>query len=420
MDKSAIRRLTIHGMLLEAVFWFGFSTYVAFMVTTLIDYGWSSSAAAGVMTAMSVIVILVQPVYGYIGDNFLSEKKLSVLLLALTVICFLLLPLSLRSGSTLLVLLNIIGITITGTQVGGLMDAWIVGLKQEFPSINYGLIRGSGSLTFALSAQIMGTVTVALGHNARIWLGCVFLFLTVFVAITFRPTRRVQVDADAQATRQLKGTEAFKLIFSSKQYCLLLGVSFFLLLSNASMITLIQLCIRDFGGTTAQIGTASAICAVSEVPCMFLMAYIMKKVGQRKLLVFSSVVYVIRMFITASVRSVDGMIYVQLLQGLTYAVLLPVSMSYLSRIVDERVRSTAVTTFTAITASLTGVLGNLITSAFLAAGFSAQNALIFFAFSALLGFALAVFGSIRKIWEIDSSREAVSTAGQYRMEGEKV
>ena len=68
MGITKIRRLTIHGMLFQAVFWFGFSAYMAFMVTTLIDYGWSSSAATGAITAMSVIIMMVQPVDGYHTD----------------------------------------------------------------------------------------------------------------------------------------------------------------------------------------------------------------------------------------------------------------------------------------------------------------------------------------------------------------
>jgi len=386
-------------MLVQAIYWFGYCTYSAFMVTTLIDYGWSAGAATVAMTAMSIIIMLVQPIYGYICDKYFSEKKLSVLLLALSVICYLLLPFSLASGNKPIVLINMVGVTITGTQVCGLLDAWIVGLKQEFQSINYGLIRGTGSLAYALSAQITGVVTIAFGHNVRLWLGGGFFIIAVFVALSFRSARRIYQTGDPEKTiLQLGGREAFKLIFSSKQYCLLLGVSFFLLLNNYAITTLIQLLIREFGGTTAQIGTATAVMAASEVPFMFMTAFIMKKTGFKKLLVFCSAAYAIRMFITASVGTVNGLIYIQLLQGLTYAVLAPVSMNYLSQILDERVRSTAVTTYTAITTSLTGILGNLITSALLGTGFSAQSALIVFAISALFGFVLTIYGSIRKIW----------------------
>jgi len=293
--------------------------------------------------------------------------------------------------------------TVTGVQISGLLDAWIVGLKQEFQSINYGLMRGTGSFAYALSAQITGVLTVALGHNTRLWFGGGFFILAIFAALSFRSARRIyQTGNDEKPERKLSAAETFKLIFSSKQYCLLLSVSFFLLLSNIAMTTLIQLLIRDFGGTTAQMGTATAFMAASEVPFMFLMAFIMNKIGFNKLFVMCGAVYVIRMFLTSSIGTVNGLIYAQLLQGLTYAVIIPVSMSYLSRIIDERVRSTAVTTFAAITASLTGILGNLITSMLLATGFSARNALIIFAISALLGFFLTLFGWFRNIWNIDN------------------
>ena len=227
------------------------------------------------------------------------------------------------------------------------------------------------------------------------------IVIAVFVALFFRSTRRINhTGKDEKIVNKLTGKEALKLIFSSKQYCLLLGVSFFLLLSNTAMSTLIQLIIRDFGGTAANIGTATAFMAVSEVPLMFLMAYILNRIGFKKILIFCSAVYIIRMLATAGVGTINGMIYVQLMQGLTYAVLVPVSMSYLSRIVDERVRSTAVTTYAAVTSSLTGILGNLITSALLAAGFSAKTALYVFALSAFVSFILTLYGSICKIWDI--------------------
>ena len=397
MSKTEVRRLTLHAMLLQAVFWFGICAYFAFMVTTLIDHGWSQSSAAGMMTAMSVIVIVIQPVYGYISDNYLSEKKLSIILLALGVASFLLMPFSLNSGSRTLVVVNMIAITMTGTQVSSLMDAWIVGLKQEYQSINYGMIRGTGSFAYALSAQIMGAITVEFGHNARIWIASAAFLAAVFIALTFRPAAR-GIGTKENNTGQLSGTEALRIVFSSKPYCLLLGVSFLLLLNNITMTTVIQILVRDFGGTAAQMGTTSAIMAVSEVPCMFLMAFVMKKIGHKKLLIFCSITYTIRMFITAAVGSINALIYVQLLQGISYAVLLPVSMSYLSRIIDGRVRSTAVTTYGALTSSLTAVLGNFITSSFLASGHSAQSALVFFGFSALLGFFLALYGTIKKIW----------------------
>jgi len=398
MSKQ-VHKITLHGMLLMTVFWFAVGTYVVFMVTTLIEHGWADSEATGAITIMAVVTILMQPFYGYISDKFKSEKKIAVSLLSLAGICFAMMPYSLQTGNKIIILLNMAGVTLTGMQVGGLIDAWIVGLKQEYESINYGLIRGCGSFSFALSAQIMGIVTVAHGHSIRFWMGGCAIALAAILAATFRSARRDRLPGDEDRPEQrLSGLAAFRLVFSSKKYNLLLLVSFFLLLTISAIMTLTQLLIRDFNGTTAQVGTASAVAAVSEVPVMFLMAVILKKIGFKKIILACSAFFVVRMFITASVTTVDTLIYVQVFHGLTYAVLLPVSMNYLSQILDERVRSTAVMVYAAATASLTGVLGNLIITTLLAAGHTAQTALFLFAFSALIGFILTVYGMMRKIW----------------------
>lgn len=373
--------------------------YFAFAVTTLVDHGWSYSATAATMTAISVITMLTQPLFGFISDKAQSEKKLTIALMILAAIFILLMPFSFDSGSMVLIFLNMAGLSVAVAQVGGLIDAWIVGLKQEYPSVNYGIIRGTGSLSFAIASQVAGMLTVAFGHNVRLWVGFGFLLLTIFAAISFRAARRTgQEVTEESQVQKLTGPEAIRLVFSSKRYTLLLVVSFFLMLSNTTMSMIVQLMIRDFSGTAAHIGTASAVMAGSEVPLMFLMATLLKRFGFKKLILVCGTFYVIRMLITSSVSSVDGIIYVQLLQGLTYAILMPLSMSYLSQILDERIRSTAVTTYAAVTVGLTGILGNLITTTLLAAGFSAQAALIVFSASALIGLSLAVYGVIRKIW----------------------
>jgi len=398
MNKSKLLVLNINGMLLQAIFWFGSCAYMAFMVATLIDYGWHAGSAAAALTVMAVIAMIVQPFYGYISDKYLSEKIISIALFAFSAVCFFLLPLSLGSGNTALILLNMAGITVTGMQINGLLDSWIVGLKQEFSSINYGLIRGCGSFAYAVAAQLMGIITVNFSHDLRMRIGGGVLLLGVIAAVTFRSTRRI--NKTENSVNRLTGLKALKLVFSSKRYNLLLIVSFLLLLSNTAIGTLLQIIIRDFGGTTAQVGTVAAVMAAIEVPFMFLMAFFIKKFGYEKLIIICGISYVIRMFLSAFAGTVNSLILIQLFQGLTYAVLLPVSMNYFSKIVDEHVRSTAVTIFTAVTASLTGILGNLVTSAFLLAGFSAQSTLIFFAVCAFIGLILAVYGSVRRIWAL--------------------
>jgi len=388
-------------MFLQAVFWFGACSYIGFMVVTLIDFGWSQSEAAGAITIMSVIIFLIQPMYGYLCDRYFSEKKMSVCLIGLSVVFMVLLPLALYSGNRVLILLNMVGMTISCMQVSGLVDSWIVGLSQEFAGINYGFIRGSGSLGFALAAQVTGIITGYFGHQSRLWLGSIFIFLSLLLAIRFRSTKRVRVlSGQKKETTRLSGIEALKLIFHSKQYCLLLAVVFFLFLSQASLNILIQILILDLGGTTIQIGTAIAITAGSEIPIMFLMAILLKKFGYKKLFIFSGIFFVIRMLAMAFAVRIFVVYGIQLLQAFGFAVLLPIAISFLAKIVDERVRSTAITTFAAITGSLPGILANLMTTALLANEISIQAIMLMFAAAAVIGLALVIYGAVRKVWDV--------------------
>ncbi|MCL1845089.1 MAG: MFS transporter [Defluviitaleaceae bacterium] len=425
MSNSQARKINIHGMVLQFAYWFAICTYFSFIIATLVDNDWTAGDATLAITVMSAVVMFTQPAFGYVSDK-LSEKKLCVILLVVGGLLFFLFPFAIGAGR-LFVVATMVGISVTVVQVNGLMDAWIVGLRQENEAVNYGLIRGTGAGAFAISAQISGIITVNFNHDVRFWIGGAFFLLSAITAITFRATRATGAVSEANVSRatgdtcrrrpipskpeavsrsqtktprdkQLGVFHVFKKIFSCKKYLLLLAVSFFLFLSNAPIITLINLLVPEFGGSTAQIGTAIAVMAGTEVPFMFMTAFLIRKFSYKRLFVLCGLFYFIRLSLMVFVTDVTGLILMQLMQGVTFAVLLPVAMSYLSKIAPEDVRASAVTTFAAISMSFTGILANLVTSRLLAAGFAAQSTLIFFAASAFIGFALALYGLARGLW----------------------
>lgn len=160
------------------------------------------------------------------------------------------------------------------------------GLTEEYPSLNYGLFRGSGSFTYAIASQLMGWATIRFGIPVRFGIGGVFNLLAFLIALTIRDVQRPKAVKKEDST-QLTGEKA---------------------------------------------------------------------------------------------------------------VLAPAAMNYLPRSVDERVRSTAVTIYAAVTGSVTSIIGNLITTLLLSVGVSAQSAIAFFGIFSLLGFILAVVAKIRRIW----------------------
>ena len=81
--QKIVRTLTLRGMLLSGLFWFGYCSYVAFTATMLIDYGWSDSAATGLITMMSVVTFLTQPLIGFFSDKQGSVKRQAIWMMLL-------------------------------------------------------------------------------------------------------------------------------------------------------------------------------------------------------------------------------------------------------------------------------------------------------------------------------------------------
>lgn len=405
MNKSPVQIITIHGIFLEMTCMFAFCAYAAFSVSSLVDNGWTRESATAFLTVLAVVTMIIQPVYGYISDNIFSEKKLTVFLLLGTAVCMGVLPLAFNSKNTIFIILNFIGITIFSSCIGGMIDAWLVSLKQNYSELNYGLIRGFGSLAYAIAAQSMGHITDIFGHNTRYIIAAIFMLFAALSAIALQAAKKTQtqkIDSSKESLsteiKRLSGKEAFKSIFSSKQYILILCVGFSAMLINAAITTLIQIVVPELGGNITQVGMASAVMAICEVPCMFFMASLIKKFDEKKLMTAACAFFTIRMLLSATVNSVAIFVVVQVLHGLTYAVVQPVSMSYLSKICEERTRSTAVNTYVAISTSFSTICSNGIISIALATGLTAQKGFFIFAIVAAIGFTVSVYGIFKKIW----------------------
>lgn len=433
-ESSAIRSITIRACFLELFYWFGVATYTAFMVSTLIDQGWSRSLAAGVMTLCSVALLISQPVVGYIVDRYLTEKKLLIGALLVGAVALAALPLSLSNGSKSLIFANLLLYTLTGSSMANFIDAWVVGLKQEFPSINYGLIRGMGSISYAISAFIIGYMSVSHGLSLRYIIGAASTLIALFIALSLREARKdidyrpgekdadplpetavpaVTIEEGFESLTEdmiikdpvepepgvgLSGREALRLVFQSKAYNLLLTVAALLCLAGTSITTLLQIAIVDLGGNTADIGTGTFVMAMSEFPTMILVAYFFRYFRKSQILLVACFFYIVRMVATGMAMDLSVIIAVQALQSVSNAVFIALSMSFISEMVDSRVRSTGVAFYSAIGLTVPSILGNLFSTFMLGQGFTAQQILLILTVFPALAAVFTAQGILRKTW----------------------
>lgn len=398
--------IQIKCTLVHSLFWASYCAFSSFIVTMLTDYGYSSATATAMMTASSVLSFIAQPVSGYICDNFIPHKWVYIVLTICALPTMVLMPMLLFSP--VLTLISMLLFTVFMVQMPGLLDAWVIGLTNLHPRLNYGISRGSSSFAFAIAAQAMGTLTAVYGHGARCWVGAVLGLLSIIVAFMLEPLPcrrdREKKEADnaseqhTESKSSLSTAETISRLAKNHAYVLLLVMSFLLFMGTSCFSSFIPVLTQELGGGSGEVGTVFALTALSEVPAMFLMASILRKVAAKKVIVLAGLFYLLRLSLTAIAPNYTVMLLVQVLQGLSFAVIWPAAMAYLNQIMDYEVRSTAIMTFSSVTLGVSGIFGNAIGTAILAAT-NVRMVFVFASISAGVGLALGLYGLARKIWK---------------------
>ncbi|MBR6789832.1 MAG: MFS transporter [Oscillospiraceae bacterium] len=393
---------TLHAMTLEAFYWMSNCAYGAFIVTTLTDHGYSPATASAIMTVMAVVAFATQPITGYICDNYFPHWKVFIVLISCALPVYLLLIGAM--GSMVLTIVCMVLITLSMLQLPGLVDAWILRMQRDDPNINYGLCRGSASLMYATSSLIMGGLTTAYGHSIRMALGVCIGVGAIFVAFTLRRQGAVDLSAkaavsSAPAEERLSTGETVRLLLGNKAYIHLLVMVCVIWLGSSCNSTFLPTLVKELGGDSGTVGTTFSIIAYSEVPAMFLITPILRRFKAKHVITFAAAIYVLKMAATCLAPSLPVLLALQLLQGLSYAVLWPACINYLNRIVEDRVKSTAVMTFSSVTLGVSAIFANAIGTAILSATGDVRAVFLYSTCATSAGLMIALYGHIRKIWK---------------------
>ena len=98
---------------------------------------------------------------------------------------------------------------------------------------------------------------------------------------------------------------------------------------------LIQI-IRNLGGNEAQLGYATFLQAILELPVMALIGFVLKKINERHILVFSAVSFFIKTAILMFATSLIGMYISQSFQMFAYAVFIPTAAYFADHMMKEK------------------------------------------------------------------------------------
>lgn len=389
MTHDSVCKVTIKAMFLDGLFWASSCSFNSFIVPYLTDNGFSEGIASILVTIISTLSFLVQPITGRLCDTRFSQKQVYLTLSACSIP--LLILLAQANGNIPLTLLCLFCLTITLYQVPGLVDSLIVRLKKENPGLNYGLPRGTGSFVFAIAAQIMGMVTVRWGHGARLYMGAAAVACSMIAAFT------IHLDPAGDSEKDTTKKVPVSVLLKNKSYLMVLGVTFLAMTGTSCVNTYLPMLATRLGGDSGTVGSSLALAALCEVPAMVLMNKILQKVKAKRVILTASFFYVLRLALHLVVPNVSWLIGIQALQGLSFAVLWPASIYYINDIVEDGVKSTAVMTFSSVGLGISNIFGAALGSVLLPIVgvygiFAVCTGLT------ILGLLLALLGFAKKWW----------------------
>lgn len=369
MSSAKSKNLTGSYSCIQALYWMYFAAIMSFSGFFLLGGGFSNTQIGIIAAVAGIMSALLQPVLAGYADrpDSPSLKKIIQILYVIQ----LLLGIGLFFSRTLILTGLLYGISIALLQ---LMTPFINALGMESinqgQKLNFGLARGMGSVAYAVICYVLGIITV-------LSLGCLIIFPFV------KTQKSAQTSSDSKSL-------ANPLLFFRKyrRFSLVLIGCIFIYLSHVLLNNFNFQIAQGKGGGSAEMGTASAIAAMCELPTLFLFGYIIKKIRCDLLVRFAGIFFVLKALGTFLAPGISMYYGVQVFQMLGWGLLTAASVYYVNAIMEPEDAIKGQAYFT-MTYTLGSVIGSFLGGALI--DFARVSSMLLFAtVSALFG-AVIVF-----------------------------
>ena len=99
--------------------------------------------------------------------------------------------------------------------------------------------------------------------------------------------------------------------------------------------------VKELGGSTALIGAASSMAALSEMPIMFISGWLALHLGGKRMVIMALVMYVLRALSLSLMPSADWIVPVQLLHGPSFGIFMMATVNLVYEMAGPELAATA-------------------------------------------------------------------------------
>ena len=367
MRKTSLNG-TVRYTLLNVAYFAAFCTVHAYAAVYLISKGFSNTEVGVLLAVANIVSAILQPVIAGIIDKpgYLTNRRFIIIAVMIIMTGSAILMFAPGNKAVFFFIYALIYMIQFAYQP--VMTALCFEYQKAGYSIMYGLARGLGSASFAVTSMIIGGIVEKRGVSVLLWVNIVTMIVSVIIVYLFRKPDNADTGVGQQpesiAKEAPKGNTmaGFVRAYPAFMLFLLAAICFFFAhnMINDFMIRIIN----ELGGNETELGYATFLQAILELPVMALIAVVLKKISAEKLLVISGFAFFVKILILIFAKNMPMMYLSQSFQLFAYAVFIPAGAYYVSKTMDEfdQVKGQAFIT-SAIT--IGGVFSNLVSGVIL-------------------------------------------------------
>lgn len=355
---------TLRYTLLNAAYFVAFCTIHAYAAVYLLANGFSNTEVGILLAVANIVSAIFQPVIaGVIDRPGPLTNRWFILISVATIFAGSMILWLIPCGKAAIFIIYAV-IYMIQFAYQPVMTALCFEYQKAGCDIYYGLARGLGSASFAVTAAIIGGVVERNGETVLLYVNIVTMLISALLIITFVLPNEKGSSTDTPVIKDEAGAGVIHNSLSSFAHAypafmvFLIGTICFFFAHNMINDFMIQI-IRNLGGGETELGYANFLQAILELPVMALIGFILKKISADNLLIISGFAFFVKILILVFTVNMAMMYLSQSFQLFAYAVFIPAAAYYVNSTMNkyDQVKGQAYVT-SAIT--IGGVFSNLI------------------------------------------------------------
>lgn len=336
--KKYQRYTSVAYFALQGGYWMSVCIANSYAAVFLQHRGYSNSALGMVLAIGNIAGFLLAPNLAALVDRSRRVTVYHCIWALLAAQALILAGFALIPGKSLMLSLLYCLYMATVVAVNPLNTELCFELAGWSRPVSYSPARGIGSLCYAMMSFAMGRLTLRLGADVHPYAGlfCLLCQVVSTGVITWARSRVRPENAIHGGGQKEQGLGLMPFIRANARFCVMMFSLALLFFSyNVSDSFLINI-LRSVGGDAGDLGSISAFKAVLEIPVMLFYAQLTGRFRCSSVMRLSALAFVAKALALALAGSV-GMLYAaNLLQILSYALIIPAMVQYVNLVIGQK------------------------------------------------------------------------------------